>query len=93
MENKKTKLTISGNPKKTFANFETSKSQGKKTVVIGKKIGKSPFKGSGNKSTGFKTSSNFKKGTFLKTNVQTKMPTIQSDFERRKLAEQRATKR
>ena len=37
MENKKTKLTISGNPKKTFTNFDTSKSQGKKTVVIEKK--------------------------------------------------------
>ena len=34
MENKKTKLTISGNPKKPIKNFETSKSQGKKTVVI-----------------------------------------------------------
>ncbi len=37
MENKKTKLTISGNPKKSFTNFSTSKSQGKKTVVIEKK--------------------------------------------------------
>ena len=37
MENKKTKLTISGNPKKAFTNFDTSKSQGKKPVVIEKK--------------------------------------------------------
>ena len=37
MENKKTKLTISGNPKKTFKNFDTTKSRGKKTVVIEKK--------------------------------------------------------
>ena len=29
MENKKLKLTISGKPKKSFKNFETSKSQGK----------------------------------------------------------------
>ena len=28
MENKKTKLTISGSSKKTFKNFDTSKSQG-----------------------------------------------------------------
>ena len=34
MENKKTKLTISGSPKKTLKNFETSKSLGKKTVKI-----------------------------------------------------------
>ena len=37
MDNKKTKLTISGSPKKSFKNFDTSKSQGKKTVVIEKK--------------------------------------------------------
>ena len=37
MENKKTKLTISGNPKKSFTNFSSKKSQGKKTVVIQKK--------------------------------------------------------
>ncbi len=37
MENKKTKLTISGNPKKTFKNLGTSKTQGKKTVIIEKK--------------------------------------------------------
>ena len=40
MENKKTKLTISGNLKKSFKNFGTSKNQGKKTVVIEKKAGR-----------------------------------------------------
>ena len=44
MENKKTKLTISGNPKKSFKNFDTTKSQGKKTVVIEKKTNKSLIK-------------------------------------------------
>ena len=38
MENKKTKLTISGNPKKSFKNFETSKTKGKNTVIIEKKL-------------------------------------------------------
>ena len=33
---KKTKLTISGNPKKSFKNFSAEKTQGKKTVIIGK---------------------------------------------------------
>ena len=33
---KKTKLTISGNPKKSFKNFGVEKTQGKKTVIIGK---------------------------------------------------------
>ena len=37
MENKKTKLTISGNPKKSFKNFDSSKIKGNKTVVIDKK--------------------------------------------------------
>ena len=36
MENKKLKLTISGKPKKSFKNFETSKSQGKHSVIIEK---------------------------------------------------------
>ena len=34
MENKKTKLTISGSPKKTVRNFGSSTNQGKKTVII-----------------------------------------------------------
>ena len=47
MENKKTKLTISGNPKKTLKNFETStKLQGRKTVKINNQINKPTTKGS-----------------------------------------------
>ena len=37
MEKKKLKLTISGNSKKTIDNIEFAKSQGKNSVVIGKK--------------------------------------------------------
>ena len=88
MENKKTKLTISGNPKKSFKSFDTSKSKGNKTVVIEKKtktFGKSNF----NK----KTSPNFKRGSNFKPNFGVKAPPAFSDFEKRKLAEQRATKR
>ena len=36
MENKKTKLTISGNPKKSYKNFEPPKNKGRKTVIIEK---------------------------------------------------------
>ena len=36
MENKKLKLTISGKSKKSFKNFENSKSQGKNSVIIEK---------------------------------------------------------
>ena len=45
MENKKTKLSISGSPKKSFKNFESSKTKGKKTVVIDKQQGRSFNKG------------------------------------------------
>ena len=93
MENKKTKLTISGSPKKTLKNFETSKTQGKKTVVIEKNSNKTINRGNFNRPLGSKTSlSNFKK-LQSKPNFPPKAPTSASDFERRKLAEQRATKR
>ncbi len=93
MENKKTKLTISGNPKKSFKNFDASKNQGKKTVVIEKKLSRSTNKGNFNKQFGSRTPSNFKRGISLNPNQATKNSTSTSDFERRKLAEQRATKR
>ena len=93
MENKKTKLTISGNPKKSFKNFEISKNQGKKTVVIEKQSSKPAKKGNFNKSFSSKPSSSFKRGVPFKPNLTSKISTSTSDFERRKLAEQRATKR
>ena len=94
MENKKTKLTISGKPKKTFRDFDTSKTHGRKTVVIDKQTHKSFGKGTLTRSSGFKqSSSNFKKGTPIKNNFHPKTQSTTSDFERRKLAEQRATKR
>ncbi len=93
---KKTKLTISGTSKKSIKSFDAPKNQGKKTVVIEKKLSKpTGGKGSFNKYTGSKHfSQNFKKSNFSKTNFITpKTPPITSDFERRKLAEQRATKK
>ena len=94
MENKKTKLTISGSPKKSFKNFDLSKNQNKKTVVIDKQKNKPSSKGVHNKTTGFRsTPNNFKKNFHSKSNFVPKAPLGTSDFERRKLAEQRATKR
>ena len=90
---KKTKLTISGNPKKSFKNFGTAKSQTKKTVIIEKQINKSINKSNFSKPFGSKSSSNFKRGINFKSNLTPKISTVTSDFERRKLAEQRATKR
>ena len=94
MENKKTKLTISGSPKKSFKSFSTSKNQGKKTVVIDRNSKRPIGKGSYNKQSGFKaTSNNFKKNFSTNPNFGPKNTASTSDFERRKLAEQRATKR
>ena len=94
MENKKTKLTISGTSKKPFKKFDTSKSHGKKTVIISDQNNKYTNKANINKSFGQKSYfSNDKKLSQPKGNFSNKTSTITSDFEKRKLAEQRATKR
>ena len=94
MESKKTKLTISGSPKRSYKNIETTKSQGKKTVIIEKKTVRVSDKIGSNKSFGSKSSSaNFKYGSNLKPNLLSKTSATPSNFERRKLAEQRATKK
>ena len=93
MENKKTKLTISGNPKKSFEKFDPQKTQGKKTVVIDKQTPRASSKGKFYKPLGSKPNINFKKGVTSKPNFIPKAQTSATDFERRKLAEQRATKR
>ena len=88
MENKKTKLTISGSSKKSYKNLDTSKSQGKKTVIIEKQLIKQRPK------SGFRPSSQKNKlGGGFKPSFSPKSSPVSSDFERRKLAEQRATKR
>ena len=93
MENKKTKLTISGKLKKPINDFDKLKSQGKKTVVIDKQPTKPYGKVTNNRTGGFKQTLSFKKGISAKNNLFSKGQPISSDFERRKLAEQRATKR
>ena len=44
MENKKTKLTISGNPKNKIKNIQTTKSKSQKTVFIDKRTDRSSKK-------------------------------------------------
>ena len=79
MENKKTKLTISGKSKKPIRNFDSIKPHGSKSNSISKNTNKFAKKG-----TSFRPDrpifTTKKQGTF-------------NDFEKRKLAEQRATKR
>ena len=89
---KKTKLTISGGAKKSIKNIEIARTQGKNSRVIEKKTSKFVNKGSPFKSSSFKSKSNttFNRNTTQK-NFQNNLQT--NDFERRKLAEQRATKR
>ena len=95
MENKKTKLTISGGPKKSFKSIDNLNNQGKKTVIINKQSSKFSGKGKFSKGSGYKPStSNYKKADNYKSNFKTNNPSLGiSDFEKRKLAEQRATKR
>ncbi len=92
---KKTKLTISGTAKKSFKNIEIAKTQGKNSVVIEKQTSKFPSRGGSSRTGGFKpkTTSTFNRGASAKSSFAPKSPPITSDFERRKLAEQRATKR
>ena len=98
MENKKTKLTISGTAKKSIKSIEIAKTQGKNSVIIEKskinfvKKGGS-FRSSGTGTRPKTTTSSFNRGAPLKTSFGTKTPPVTNDFERRKLAEQRATKR
>tara|TARA_B100000900_G_scaffold306372_1_gene265032 strand:+ start:938 stop:3157 length:2220 start_codon:yes stop_codon:yes gene_type:complete len=92
---KKTKLTISGIAKKSFKNIEKAKTQSKNSVLIDKQKSKFPnksgqFKGSMLRS---KNTSTFNRGSSGKPAFGNKTPFLTSDFERRKLAEQRATKR
>ena len=96
MENKKTKLTISGIAKKSIQNIEIAKTQGKNSVVIEKQPSKFPNRGGSFRPTGVKSkpSSSFDRGTpSIKPSFPPKASPIANDFEKRKLAEQRATKR
>ncbi len=78
MENKKIKLTISGKPKRPIKNFESPNPHPRKPV-------------SSNKSQDrFNKGSNFRPNKPL---FASKKQSISNDFEKRKLAEQRATKR
>ncbi len=92
---KKIKLTISGSAKKSIKNIEIAKTQSKNAVVIEKQTGKFPNRGGSFRPNPGKPkpTSSFSRGTGIKPSFAPKSPPITNDFERRKLAEQRATKR
>ena len=94
MEKKKLKLSISGSTNKTINSIEQAKNQSKNTVVIEKKtkrfLGKSQTSRPNFSNDKFKNKSPL---TEKPSNYSRPTHNSSSDFEKRKLAEQRATKR
>jgi translation initiation factor IF-2 len=97
MEKKKTKLTISGIAKKSIKNIELAKTQSKNSVVIEKKLNKFSNKGNFSRPGSdirSKNTTKFQGNLKSSTSPTTSKPTsITNDYEKRKLAEQRATRR
>ena len=85
MENKKTKLTISGNAKRSIKNIEFAKTKGKNSTVIEKSKSNFAKKGSFSRSSGNilkqKSTSSFNRGTPFKPSFGGKMPQATNDFE------------
>ena len=92
---KKTKLTISGIAKKSIKSIEIAKTQGKNSRIIEKKSNKLAPRITQSKSRGLnvKTDNSFNRNSGSKPNFSSKPILQTNDFERRKLAKQRATKR
>jgi len=94
MEKKKLKLSISGSTNKTISSIEQAKNKSKNTVVIEKRpkrfLGKSH---TSRPNLNVDKFNNKFSNTQKKTNYSKPLPDINSDFEKRKLAEQRATRR
>ena len=93
MEKKKLKLTISGSSKKTINNIELAKSHGKNSVVIEKKNTRFGSKSTFSKNIHQRNTFNKPKTNFVPRDPIISKPSSTNDFEKRKLAEQRATKR
>ena len=95
MEKKKTKLKLSGNLKRSITNIEKAKTQGKNSVLIEKK--KNKFSNKRTFNTSSKLSTNFKPSSSSKLKspgfIKPKPISAANDYEKRKLAEQRATRR
>ncbi len=92
MEKKKLKLSITGSSQKTLSSIEQAKSKSKNTVVIEKKSSKFQSKSQFSRSSNnnFITNRNF---SSKPNNLSRPVSPPTSDFEKRKLAEQRATRR
>ena len=95
MDNKKTKLTLYGIAKKSIENIELAKTQSKNSVVIEKKPSKFTPRGNFNRPTSVRSKPAVKPGSVTSRPISTTKPSspITNDYEKRKLAEQRATRR
>ena len=95
MDNKKTKLTLSGIAKKSIENIELAKTQSKNSVVIEKKPSKFSPKGNFSRpaSVRSKPVKSYRKLYSKNTSSPKPSSPITNDYEKRKLAEQRATRR
>ena len=93
MEKKKLKLSVTTNSKKTYSSIEKAKSQSKNSVLIEKKYvrpGRKSFSSNIKKpSSNFNPKANLLDKNYPKRNQEG----LKSDYEKRILAEQRATKR
>ena len=96
MENKKTKLTLSGIAKKSIEYIELAKTQSKNAVIIEKKTSKFAPRGNFNRSASVRSKpAASPTGSFTPRTTSTPKPSssVTNDYEKRKLAEQRATRR
>ena len=96
MDNKKTKLTLSGIAKKSIDNIELAKTQSKNSVVIEKKPSKFAPRSNFSRSASVRSKPAVNpSGSFSSKTSSTLKPSspITNDYEKRKLAEQRATRR
>jgi len=96
MDNKKTKLTLSGIAKKSIENIELAKTQSKNSVIIEKKPSKFSPRSNFSRPASVRSkpvvSSTINSGLKTVSAGKTSSP-ITNDYEKRKLAEQRETRR
>jgi translation initiation factor IF-2 len=93
METKKTKLTISGKPRKNLYDNKGLTNNKKKQKFVSEKKFSKPFNKNNPGSTRFSKKSFSDKPSFFPKTGKPSFPSKISDYDRRKLAEQRATKK
>ena len=93
MEKKKLKLSVTTTSKKTYSSIEKAKSQSKNSVLIEKKYGRPGRKSFSSNIKKPLSNFNPKANLFEKSYPKKNQEGLKTDYEKRILAEQRATKR